>query len=205
MYALRTGLAFCLCLAGSACASAGTIAVPADISVSLTAEPDSNLQSGQRIAFTLSLTNHGPEPAPIADVLSSPIYDELDIDTATADCGDTLALIVVDLNDGFYYAYDYDPTLHSPLAVGETRTCHLNLDFTEWAPDTFSLTFSMPDFLVDLDPSNNSATVTLRRASQGVATPVPTLSSLGLVILGGFLLLLASIARRRRIAPMERR
>jgi hypothetical protein len=45
-------------------------------------------------------------------VLSSPIYDELDINTATADCGNTLGLIVVDLNDGFYYVYDWDATLN---------------------------------------------------------------------------------------------
>jgi hypothetical protein len=197
MYTLRAGLAFCLCLAGSAIASAGTIPVPADISVALTAEPDSDLQSGERIAFTLSMTNHGPEPAPVADVLSSPIYDELDLNTATADCGNTLGLIVVDTSDGFYYVYDWDPTIDSPLAVGETRTCHLNLDFTEWAPDTFSLTFSMPNFLVDLDPSNNSATVTLRRAIEGAATtPVPTLSPAALAVLAILLACLAIVGRR---------
>ena len=198
MFTLRRGWTFCLSLAGSAIASAGTIPVPADISVGLTAEPDSDLQSGDRIAFTISMTNHGPEPAPVADVLSSPIYDELDLETATSDCGDTLGLIVVDTSDGFYYVYDYDPTIHSPLAVGETRTCHINVDFSEWAPDTFSLTFSMPDFLVDLDPSNNSATVTLRRATQGAATatPVPTLSPLALALLAGFLALLGSVVRR---------
>jgi len=113
---------------------------------------------------------------------SSPIYDELDVFSATADCGNDLVLAVVDLNDGFYYLYDWFPTQESSLAVGETRYCYLNLEFTEWASDTFSLTFSMPDFLVDLDPSNDSATVTLQRAS-AVATAVPTLSPMALVLL----------------------
>jgi hypothetical protein len=197
IFALRAGLAFCLYLAGPAIASAGTITVPADLSVSLTAEPDIDLQSGQRITFTLSMTNHGPEPVTLADVLSSSIYDELDPNAATADCGDTLGLIVVDLNDGFYYAYDWDPTLHSPLAIGETRICHLNLSFTEWAPDAFSLTFSMPYWLVDLGPSNNSATVVLRRSVLGTgAAAVPTLSPVALVILVGLLACIGSVARR---------
>lgn len=196
MFALRAAFGLVLCLACSAGLRAGTISLPSDVSVGLTAEPDSNLQSGDTIAFTLSVTNHGPEPVTLVDTLSSPIFDELDINTATADCGNTLGLIVVDLNDGFYYVYDWQATLNSlSLAVGETRTCHINLAFTEWAPNTFSLTFSMPDWLVDLDPSNNSATVTLQRAGQGAAaaTPVPTLSPLALMILGGLLVLLVRI------------
>ena len=198
MHALRAALGLGLCLACSAGPRAGTIPLPSDVSVALTAEPDGNLQSGQRIAFTISVTNHGPEPVSPVSLGSSPIYDELDILSATADCGDDLALAVVDTSDGFYYVYDWFPTTESPLAVGETRYCYLNLDFTEWAPDTFSLTFSMPDFLVDRDPSNNSATVTLRRATQGAATatPVPTLSPLALGMLAGLLTWLASIVRR---------
>jgi hypothetical protein len=196
MFAMRAARALGLCLAGSVTLHAGTIPVPADVSVSLTAEPNNNLESGQRITFTFSVTNHGPEPATPVSLGSSPIYDELDVLSATTDCGNALALAVVDLNDGFYYVYDWFPTDESPLAVGETRSCHLNLEFTEWAPDVFSLTFSMPDFLVDLDPSNNSATVTLRRASQVSATSVPTLSPLGLVILAGLLVFFGSTVRR---------
>jgi hypothetical protein len=182
---------------------AGTIPILSDVSVSLTAEPDNNLQSGDRIAFTISVTNNGPEPASPVSVGSSPIYDELDIYSTTADCEDNLGLIVVDLDNGFYYSYAWFPTDESPLAVGETRYCYLNLNFTEWAPDTFSLTFSVPDFLVDLDPSNNSATVTVQRASQGSATttPVPTLSPLALVMLVGLLTSLGMRARPEVRSP----
>jgi hypothetical protein len=198
MYALRAALG--LGLACSASLWAGTIPLPSDISVGLTAEPDSNLQSGQRIGFTISVTNHGPEPAAPVSLGSSPIYDELDVFSATADCGGDLGLAVVDLNDGFYYEYAWFPTQESPLAVGETRYCYLNLDFTEWAPDTFSLTFSMSDYLVDLDGSNNSATVTLQRAIAGVPTPVPILSPMSL-LLATFVVAsagLAAISSRRR-------
>jgi len=164
--------------------------------VDLTAEPDNNLESGQRITFTLSVTNHGPEPAAPVSLGSSPIYDELDVFSATADCGDDLGLAVVDLNDGFYYVYDWFPTQDSPLAVGETRYCYLNLEFTAWAPDTFALTFAMPDFLVDLDSSNNSATVTLQRAA-AVATAVPMLSPMSLVALAVLTMLVAGRRSQR--------
>ena len=178
---------------------AGTIPVPADISVALTAEPSGDLLSGQRITFTLAVTNHGPEPAAPVSLGSSAIYDELDVLSATTDCAN-LALAVVDTSDGFYYVYDWFPTDESPLAVGKTRSCNINLEFTEWAPDTFLFGFSMPDFLVDLDPSNNSATVTLRRASQGSgAASVPTLSPFALVVLASALLWYArSLVRARR-------
>lgn len=197
--ALRATLTLGLYVMGSLHLAAGTIPLFSDISVSLTAEPHNNLQSGQRVALTIAVTNNGPGAAAPVMVGSSPIYDELDVNTATSDCGDTLGLAVVDLDNGYYYQYSWFPTIDSvPLAVGETRYCHLNLDFTEAAPDAFSLTFSMPYWLVDLDPSNNSATVTLRRASGGgaTATPVPTLSPLGLAALAGSMALLACLRRR---------
>jgi hypothetical protein len=176
--------------------------------VGLTAAPDSNLESGQRVTFTISVTNRGPEPATPISVGSSPIYDELDVLTATSDCEDELALAIVDTSDGYYYVYDWFPTDASPLAVGETRSCNLNLEFTEHAPDTFPLTFSMPDFLVDLDPSNNSATATLRRVNQGsIATAVPALSHAYLAVLAGLLTLLGAwkSPRRRGITPPSSR
>jgi hypothetical protein len=47
----------------------------------------------------------------------------------------------------------------------------------------------MPDFLVYLDPSNNSATATLRRANQASrATAVPALSPACLAMLAGLLI-----------------
>jgi hypothetical protein len=205
MHALRAALGLGFCLAGSTSLSAGTIPIPADVSVSLTAEPTSNLHAGQRIAFTLSVTNHGPEPAAPVALLSSPILDELDLSTATVDCGNALGVIVVDLNDGFHYLYSWEPTNGlTPLEVDETRNCYINLDYTEWAPDVFTLTFELSSFIVDLDSSNNSATVTLRRASAG-SPPVPAPS----ISIGGMLLLAAALAgpalsrirRPRRVVP----
>lgn len=202
MRALRIALGLWLCLASSMSASAGTIPLAADVSLSFTAEPNSNLQSGQRIAFTLSVTNHGPEAASPVRFGSSPIFDELDLSTVTTDCGNTLGLAVVDLNDGFYYQYSWAPTLKlPPLQVGESRTCRINLDFSEWAPDTFALTFALSNHIVDLDASNNFATVTLQRAPLGSPpVPLPSTSIIGLLLLAAALAgpALSRIRRTRR-------
>ena len=118
------------------------------------------------------------------------------------DCGNTLAVIVVDLNDGFHYLYSWEPTNGlSPLEVGETRNCYINLDYTEWAPDTFELTFELSNFIVDLDASNNSATVTLQRAPVGSPpVPLPSASIGGLLLLAAALL---GVATRRIRRPLR--
>lgn len=205
MPALRAALGLALCLAGSTSLSAGTIPIPADVSVSFTAEPTGNLHSGQRIAFTLSVTNHGPEPAAPVALLSSPILDELDLSTATVDCGNALGVIVVDLSDGFHYLYSWEPTNGlAPLEVDETRNCYINLVYTERAPDMFALTFELSNFIVDLDASNNSATVTLQRAPAGsLPVPLPSTSVVGLLLLAAALAgpALSRIRRTRRAVP----
>lgn len=201
----RVASGLLLYLAACMSASAGTIPIPADVSVSLTAEPTSNLHAGQRIAFTLSVTNHGPEPAAPVSFGSSPIRNELDLVTGTGACGDTLGLAVVDQSDGFYYAYSWAPTFERPpLQVGETRTCRFYLDYTEWAPDTFALAFELSNFIVDLDASNNSATVTLQRAPAGSPpVPLPSASIVGLLLLAAALVgpALSRVRRACRADP----
>ncbi|MEO5625615.1 MAG: hypothetical protein ABIQ70_06390 [Dokdonella sp.] len=162
---------------------AAGIPVPSDISVAFTAEPNVNLQSGQRVNFTLSVTNHGPDPVNRLALGSSPIYDELDVSSySSSGCDGALLLGVVDLENSFYYLYAYQVVgPDSPMAVGETRTCRFSLDFTQWAPPVFSLTFDMRTF-DDLDPSNNAATVVLRRAVVAPTT-VPSSSPAGLGLL----------------------
>jgi len=189
-------LVFCLLICGCANVAAGPIVLPSDISVALTAEPSVNLQSGQRIMFTISATNHGPEPVNGLPIRSSPIYDELDVFTGSAECDDNIVLAVVDLEDTFYFTFTWFAGLpESPLAVGETRICYLSLDFTPWAPPVFPFTFAM-SVVDDLDPSNNSATVFLRRPV-AVAAPVPTLSPIWLGLLTCLLMAITGIYGER--------
>lgn len=183
-------------------AVAGTIPVPADASVGLTAEPTVGLMSGQPITFTMSATNHGPQPIGTLGMLSSRFTNELDISSASSDC-QGLALMIVDGKDFFYYSYYWSATYEAPIAVGETRTCHLTLPLGAGAPAAWTFGFEIPNLFVDLDPSNNSAFVTLHR---GVVQPkvVPALSPLLLSLLAGLLALTGGVAqwlRRSRVLP----
>jgi hypothetical protein len=186
MNTLRVVLTFGFWICGGAHLAAGPIVLPSDVSVTFTAEPSVNLQSGQQVTFTISVTNHGPEPVDRLAIGSSPIYDELDVYTASSsNCEGDMILAVADLEDTFYFLYTYYAAFQEwPLTVGETRNCYLSLDFTPWAPSVFPVTFAMASFETDLDPSNNSVTVFLRRPV-AVVEPVPMLSPtwLGLVCL----------------------
>lgn len=195
MHTSRAALALGALICGCANVAAGDVVLPSDISVALVGEPSINLQSGQRIMFTLSATNHGPEPVADLVISSSPIYDELDVFTASVDCENNLGLAVVDLEDSFYFLYVWRAAFQeAPLAVGETRDCYLSVDFTPWAPTVFPITFAFANYLSDLDPSNNSATVFLRRPV-AIATPVPTLSPSWLGLFGCLLVATAWVWR----------
>jgi hypothetical protein len=202
MHTLRVALALGSLICGCANVAAGPVVLPSDISVELTAEPNVNLQSGQRVNFTISITNHGPEPVTSLGLQSSPIYDELDVFTASADCDNHIVLAVVDLEDSFYYLYNwYAVWPDDPMDVGETRNCYLSLDFTPWAPSVFPVTFDMSSY-ADLDPSNNSVTVFLRRPV-AVVEPVPTLSPIWLGLLGCVLVATAGLWRTQSNARLR--
>ncbi len=171
----------CLFSALMAPALAGSFVVPADISVSVSADQDTALVTGQPITFTISATNHGPNPVETLIISSSDFTNEFVLDGASSDC-DILGLVVVDSEFSFYYYYNWIPTLGARLETGETRSCHLTVPLSANAPPVWNFGFSIPDFFIDLDPSNNSASVTLRRAVID-PTPIPALSSRALILL----------------------
>jgi hypothetical protein len=187
-------------------AEAGPITIPSDVSVSLSAEPIANLQAGDVVSFTISVTNNGPEPVHPLSLGSSPILDELDVFGSTADCDYRLVLGVADGRFDYYYFYTWFPILlkDDPLPVGATFFCYFTVPYTQWAPNEFPVTFNIPETVfIDLDPSNNSATVTLHRAGQGAVTPVPTLSPASLSILVALLALFAGVHRYRTLVSLR--
>ena len=159
-------LSVCAC----AQAAAQSVVLPSDISVGLTADPITNLQSWQPITFTLSVTNHGPEPLERFSIVSSPIYDELDFNSASSDCS-VILLQVIDLVDGFYFRYSWRPVAETPIAVNETRSCHLTLPLTAVAPAVMPFSFRLSGPWTDQNLSNNEATVVLRRGVEPTAVP----------------------------------
>lgn len=155
--------------------------VPSDVAVELSVEQSANLAPGQPIVFVISATNHGPAPVTALDILSRPFTNELELSALSTDC-EILGTIVVDTEFSFYYIFDWAITLGGVLEIGETRSCHITVPLSVNAPPVWEFGFSIPDFFVDLDPSNNSASVTLRR-SVNETTPLPALSSAVLILL----------------------
>lgn len=173
------------------------IAIPSDIGVTLSATPSTNLVTGQPIDVTVSVTNYGPEPAPQIGVVSSTFVNEFgQFVTNPSEC--FLFVTVVDAVPTAHYYINWDVANvlgvpgSQPLNAGETRTCHFQFALTSSAPAVVRFSLLVPSFFSDVNPSNDSATVILQRAPH----PIPALSTPSLLLLAGFLVLVAAIFRR---------
>lgn len=179
-------------------AAAGPIDIPSDVSVGLTAVPSDYSLPGQTIVFTITAINHGPEPVTALLLISSDFIDEFDLSGGSPDC-EGLGLLVSD-GETFHYNYVWFPTDVGVFAVGETRICRINLPITANAPAVLPFSFGFPGFVTDLDASNKTATVYLRRAA-AASTPVPTLSSMLLLLLAALLGAIGGVAVARYRKP----
>jgi hypothetical protein len=175
------------------------ISVPSDVSVTLTATPSTNLHPGETIQLSLSVKNNGPQPLSNIPILSSHFYDEFNSGDWWTDC--QLFTVVVDDGTPFSYYRAWYPTDGSPMAVGETRTCHIRLSLSTDAPPVTTFSFRLPDFYSDPDVSNDRGTVYLVRAVD--ATPIPTIGPIGAAIL--MLLLVAACRQPLRRSKGGRR
>jgi hypothetical protein len=176
------------------------VVIPSDISVHLSAYPDSHIIPDQPVIFTLTVVNHGPEPVDLLAVISSDFYDQIDPYFGIVDCQG----VVLSVSDGktFHFNYWWYTTDEGVLAVGESRTCHITLAMTNQMPAVWPFSFAIPPFIEDINPANNSATVILRR---GDIEPlaIPMLSPLFLLILTIGFTTLAGHALRQRIGPLR--
>lgn len=171
-----------------------------DVSVELTAQPNSGLIPGQPIVFTLAVTNHGPLPEDDYNlaIRSSDIHDQFDPSSGSTDCiGYT---VIITDGDGFSYAtISWSPTIlgQGALQVGETRSCHITLALSNSAPADWPFSFGVADLFDDINPDNNVATVILRR---GDVAPVelPALSLYTIMLLIAAIISSAWLAGRRR-------
>jgi hypothetical protein len=189
-----------LLLSISATAVIPPIPLPGDVAVTLSADPMVNLAPGQPIAFTMTVTNHGPAPIPVFSIRGPDMYDQFyePVSVTWSDCH--LRIIVVDLNIPPYSYWVFawhvsGPDIGGPpLDVNETRTCHFTLALTPNAPPITALTVGLSSTAyVDPDPSNDRATVLLGLTPE----PIPALSSTLQWLLAGLLSVAAGFARRR--------
>jgi hypothetical protein len=190
---------------GDADLSHAQAALGSDIGVTLTATPNTTLVTGEPISIVLTVTNYGPQPVSQVGVVSSYFVNEFSqFVTNPSEC--FLFVTVADaIPTPFYYInWDVANVLgvpgSQPLQVGETRTCHFQFALTAEAPATVPFSFRLASYFTDINASNDSATVTLQKASAPPVVPVPALSpAMELVLVG----LLAVSAAFLIFSPLE--
>jgi hypothetical protein len=177
------------------------IVLPSDVGVTLTASPTTNLQPGQPIDMTLTVTNYGPADVPDLVLDSSVFVDEIYfVSTNPDEC--FLVTFVLDPASGppEYYVEWWLAGLGGtlpPFPPGST-TCHFQIALTQSAPSTYQFGFGLsPSYETDPNPANDFATVTLQRAPPPLPTPLPTLSTWMLLLLAGLSAGLAANALKR--------
>ena len=193
-------LAASMLLAMPGVARAGDVVLPSDVAVMLSAAPSMDLVPGQAIDLTLTATNRGAIPVNLVILTSSDYVNEIrPLSFDEIEC--YLILTVVDGGTSFFYFLSWDvanPGVGSPpLEPGESRTCHFQLSITSQAPPVFPFGFGLASEFMDTDPSNDRATVYLRRRGAEL-TPIPAASPIGLLLLAGFLAISAGVVRWRR-------
>jgi Domain of unknown function DUF11 len=182
---------------------AGEGELPGDVSVALSATPRVNLVPGQRVEFTVTVTNLGPAEIAQPFLLSSSmIVDELDTGyTESSDC--VVITEVVDLrNGGSYYLLNWEviglPPDVQTLEVGGSVTCRFSEAVTSAFPPNFLFGMSLATLWTDPNPNNNSVSVLLQRAP--IAAPAMTVWAL--LVLAGSLMLTGAIGYIRRRAKL---
>jgi hypothetical protein len=175
------------------------IVLPSDVGVAMIASPTTNLQPGQPIDMTLTVTNYGPAAVPILVLASSVYVDEMYlVSQNAAECYSVLD--VIDLANGTaeYQLQWYVAGLGGvlpPFPPGAI-TCHFQIALTPSAPSTYSFSFGLPhSFETDPNPSNDRATVVLQRAPPQPVL-VPALSRAMLLLLAGLLAAIAGLAHQ---------
>ena len=163
--------------------------------MTIVAAPISNLVPGDSVNFTMTVTNAGPAPLGYFAIAGPSISGQLDVPNGVwNDCN--MIISTGDATDGPFFILEWFPSGlvgENPMAAGETRTCHFTLLITSEAPNTYAYTIDLPDYWSDLNSSNNSATVVLKRALD----PIPALSSWILALLATLIGGMSHSYRRR--------
>jgi hypothetical protein len=182
----------CAFAAGSAHAG---FALTSDVGVTLSASPTTQLTTGEPINFTMTVTNYGPDPIPVVEVMSSMWLNQIfPISYDPSEC-----TLIVSVLDGVTPSYSMSWIIaglpgEPVFAANETRTCHFSLSLTAAAPAVTPFSFGLPSFITDLNPDNDAVTVLLQRAIDAI----PTLSSMMLWLLAGLLAAMTGIVQRVR-------
>ena len=174
------------------------VAIPTDIGVTLTATPTTGLTTGQPISLTLTVTNFGPTSTSIL-ILDSSMFTNQFVNFVTNPSECYLVATVVDGTTSSTYVSWYVSGLPGspPFVVGETLTCHFQFALSAQAPAVVPFSFSVSSYDPDINPSNDTGTVTLQRAPTAPVA-IPLLSPAMMLLLAALLGVSTGIADRRR-------
>jgi hypothetical protein len=157
----RLRLSWLPLLAAAMCGSghAGNVYLPTDIAVTMTANPSTELRTGQIIDIVLTVTNRGPQPADVLVLNSSPFFHEFSVTyidaVACYQFGGTVG--EADPHPIFtaeWFIAGIPDTGMQPFAVGETRTCDFQLTLMTDAPAVTPFTFGVSTMI----PTSTRAT-----------------------------------------------
>jgi len=175
------------------------VPVPADIRVTLTANPSEHLIPGEPIQAVLTVTNLGPDPVQNLIIQSASFVNEYDI--TAFDCQDFLLVVQDQGNGGYSYVVIWFAvgqlfSQTTQLDVGQSLTCNMTFVLTRAASLNYNVSFGLPNDYIDVNPSNDTGTVTLQQ-------DVPTVPAMGKVSLAILLFMMAvtaavTLLRRRR-------
>ena len=155
------------------------ITVAADLSLTKTAAPTS-VNVGSNVVYTLTVSNAGPAPATgvtVTDTLPAGLT------YVSNDCGAAFAAPTLTWSVG-------------ALAVSASATCHVTATVTQPGPIVNIATATANE--ADPTPANATGTITITGVS--LIPGIPTLSEIGLVLLGLMLAGMAVLMMRRRRA-----
>ena len=184
-------LAWILGLGASACFA--DLSLPSDIAVTLSADKTTNLKAGDRITFTMTATNDGPQPLTYFSINGPHIFTEFNRPGLNwNDC--PMLTDTGDTDFGPFWVLVWFPSglcSENPVAPSEVRTCHFTLIVGDGLPANYTFTVGLGTYFSDTDSTNNTASVSLQRA----IAQIPALSTFSLILLSFLLLGLAGQAR----------
>jgi hypothetical protein len=173
------------------------VVIPSDIVVTFAAFPSTNLSAGTALTLMVTAANLGPQPVNTLVLQSSNFTNQFDFRHASFNCNGFVISVLDGVSGPEQFMNWYVAALPlgtAPFAVGETRTCEIDLALSSAAPGVFPFTFGLAHQYVDVNTTNDSMTVVLLKTVQSV----PALSIASLLLLAGLLAATARHAARLR-------
>jgi len=132
-----------------------------DVQVELSADNTRNLKTGDTIAFTMTVTNNGPQTLGYFSITGPEVFTEFyqpgtnwNYCAMLTDTGDS--------DFGPFWLLVWFPsglTLDNPVVPGDVRTCHFSLTVAPGLPTQYLFAVGLATYFTDTNSENNTATV----------------------------------------------